>query len=81
MRKLRALLALLGLAVIVAGMPALLIAAAPIGAISITWTPEGILRALATPDNGTLAFALFKAAHHKRGCSGGVIAGGASVPG
>ena len=60
MRKLRALLALLGLAVIVAGMPALLIAAAPIGAISITWTPEGILRALATPDNGTLAFALFK---------------------
>lgn len=60
MRKLRALLALLGLAVIVGGMPALLIAAAPIGAISITWTPEGILRALATPDNGTLAFALFK---------------------
>lgn len=60
MRKLRALLALLGLAVIVAGMPALLIAAAPIGAISITWTPEGILRALATPDNGTLALALFK---------------------
>jgi hypothetical protein len=59
--KLRGLLALLGLAAIVIGMPALLIAAAPIGAISITWTPEGILRALTTPDNGTLALALFKA--------------------
>jgi hypothetical protein len=59
--KLRGLLALLGLAAILIGMPALLIAAAPLGAISITWTPEGILHALTTPDNGTLALALFKA--------------------
>ena len=41
-------------------MPALLIAAAPIGALSITWTPEGIWQALTTPDNGTIALALFK---------------------
>ncbi|MCB0912525.1 MAG: hypothetical protein KDB60_13000, partial [Propionibacteriaceae bacterium] len=60
MTRLRGLLALLGLAAIVIGMPALLIAAAPIGAISITWTPEGIWQALTTPDNGTLALALFK---------------------
>ena len=58
--KLRGLLALLGLAAIVIGMPALLIAAAPIGVLSITWTPEGIWQALATPDNGTIALALFK---------------------
>ena len=58
--KLRGLLALLGLAAIVVGMPALLIAAAPIGVLSITWTPEGIWQALATPDNGTIALALFK---------------------
>lgn len=60
MTRLRALAALLGLAVIVIGMPALLIAAAPIGAVSITWTPDGIWQALATPDNGTIALALFK---------------------
>ena len=58
--KLRGLLALLGLTAIVLGMPALLIAAAPIGTLSITWTPEGIWQALATPDNGTIALALFK---------------------
>ncbi len=58
--RLRGLLALLGLAAIVVGMPALLIAAAPIGAISITWTPEGIWQALSTPDTGTIALALFK---------------------
>ena len=61
MTRLRGLLALLGLAAIVIGMPALLIAAAPIGAINITLTPEGIWQALTTPDNGTLALALFKA--------------------
>lgn len=60
MTKLRGLLALLGLAAIVIGMPALLIAAAPIGALSITWTPDGIWQALTTPDNGTMALALFK---------------------
>lgn len=60
MTRLRGLAALLGLAVIVIGMPALLIAAAPIGAVSITWTPDGIWQALATPDNGTIALALFK---------------------
>lgn len=58
--RLRGLLALLGLAAIVIGVPALLIAAAPIGAVSVTWTPEGIWRALSTPDNGTIALALFK---------------------
>lgn len=60
MTRLRALAALLGLAAIVIGMPALLIAAAPIGAVSITWTPDGIWQALSTPDNGTIALALFK---------------------
>ncbi len=60
MNRLRGLAALLGLAAIVIGMPALLIAAAPIGAVSITWTPDGIWQALATPDNGTIALALFK---------------------
>jgi hypothetical protein len=60
MTRLRALAALLGLAAIVIGMPALLIAAAPIGAVSITWTPDGIWQALTTPDNGTIALALFK---------------------
>ena len=60
MTRLRGLVALLGLAAIVIGMPALLIAAAPIGAVSITWTPDGIWQALATPDNGTIALALFK---------------------
>ncbi len=60
MTRLRGLAALLGLAAIVIGMPALLIAAAPIGAVSITWTPDGIWHALATPDNGTIALALFK---------------------
>ena len=58
--KLRGLLALVGLAAIVIGMPALLIAAAPIGTLSITWTPEGIWQALTTPDNGTIALTLFK---------------------
>lgn len=60
MTRLRGLAALLGLAAIVIGMPALLITAAPIGAVSITWTPDGIWQALATPDNGTIALALFK---------------------
>lgn len=60
MTRLRGLAALLGLAAIVIGTPALLIAAAPIGAVSITWTPDGIWQALATPDNGTIALALFK---------------------
>lgn len=60
MTRLRGLAALLGLAVIVIGMPALLIAAAPIGAVSITWTPDGIWQALTIPDNGTIALALFK---------------------
>ena len=58
--KLRGLLALLGLAAIVIGVPALLIAAAPLGALSVTWTPEGIWKALSTPDNGTIALGLFK---------------------
>ena len=49
--RLRGLLALLGLAAIVIGVPALLIAAAPIGVLSVTWTPEGIWQALSTPDN------------------------------
>lgn len=60
MTRLRALAALLGLAAIVIGMPALLIAGAPIGAVSITWTPDGIWQALTTPDNGAIALALFK---------------------
>lgn len=60
MTRLRGLAALLGLAAIVVGMPALLIAAAPIGGVSITWTPDGIWQALSTPDNGTIALALFK---------------------
>ena len=60
MTRLRGLAALLGLAAIVIGTPALLIAAAPIGALSITWTPDGIWQALTIPDNGTLALALFK---------------------
>ena len=58
--KLRGLLALTGLAAIVIGMPALLIAAAPIGTLSITWTLDGIWQALTTPDNGTIALAVFK---------------------
>lgn len=60
MTRLRGLLALAGLAAIVIGMPALLITAAPIGALSITWTPEGIWQALTTPDNGTIGLAVFK---------------------
>jgi LysM repeat protein len=60
MTRLRGLAALLGLAAIVIGMPALLIAAAPIGAVSVTWTPDGMWQALTTPDNGTIALALFK---------------------
>lgn len=60
MTRLRGLAALLGLAAIVIGTPALLIAAAPIGALSITWTPDGVWQALTIPDNGTLALALFK---------------------
>ena len=60
MTRLRGFAALLGLAAIVIGMPALLTAAAPIGAVSITWTPDGIWQALSTPDNGTIALALFK---------------------
>jgi nucleoid-associated protein YgaU len=61
MTRLRGFAALLGLAAIVIGMPALLIAAAPIGAVSMTWTLDGIWQALTTPDNGTIALALFKA--------------------
>ncbi|MCC6497179.1 MAG: LysM peptidoglycan-binding domain-containing protein [Propionibacteriaceae bacterium] len=58
--KLRGLAALAGLAAIIAGMPALLIASAGIGTLSITPTPAGIWAALTSPDNGTIALTLFR---------------------
>ena len=58
--KLRGLAALAGLAVIIAGMPALLLASAGIGTLSIEPTPAGIWQALTSPDNGTIALVLFR---------------------
>lgn len=54
------ILAMLGLAALLVGMPILLVAAHPIGLPHLTWTWEGLRQALLTPDDGTLAVTLFK---------------------
>lgn len=62
MQRVRGLLALLGLTVLLVGMPILLILANPLGLPHVTWTWDGLRRALLTPDDGTLALTVFKAA-------------------
>ena len=62
MRILKGLLALLGLAGIVAGMPVLLVAVHNLGAPRIGWSWQGLLQALMSPDDGTLMLTLFKVA-------------------
>ncbi|PKQ24850.1 MAG: hypothetical protein CVT65_00575 [Actinobacteria bacterium HGW-Actinobacteria-5] len=62
MRIVKGLLALLGLAGIVAGMPVLLVAVHNLGAPRIGWSWQGLLQALMSPDDGTLMLTLFKVA-------------------
>ena len=62
MTRLRGLLALLGLATILVGLPSLLIAVNHIGAPRFGWTWNGLLQALTSPDDGTLLFTVLKLA-------------------
>lgn len=61
MRIMRGLAAVVALLAIVAGLPALLIAAAPIGLPMIEWSLPGLAAALLSPDDGRLMLTLFKA--------------------
>lgn len=56
----RGLLAVLGLAAILAGLPWLLLAVHHIGSPRLGWTLQGLRDALLSPDDGTLAFTLLK---------------------
>ncbi|MBP8918088.1 MAG: LysM peptidoglycan-binding domain-containing protein [Micropruina sp.] len=58
--KVRGLLAVLGLAAILAGLPWLLLAVHHIGSPRLGWTLQGLRDALLSPDDGTLAFTLLK---------------------
>lgn len=62
MRWIRGLLALVGLAAILVGLPALLIAIHDVGAPRFGWSLQGLLQAVLSPDDGTLALTLFKIA-------------------
>ena len=62
MRWIRGLLALVGLAAILVGLPALLIAIHDVGAPRFGWSLQGLLQAVLSPDDGTLALTLFKLA-------------------
>lgn len=62
MRWIRGLLALVGLTAILVGLPALLIAVHEVGAPRFGWSLEGLLQAVLSPDDGTLALTLFKLA-------------------
>ncbi|PZQ52095.1 MAG: hypothetical protein DI570_24630, partial [Phenylobacterium zucineum] len=62
MRMVKGLLALVGLAGIVVGMPVLLVAVHNLGAPRVGWSWQGLLQALMSPDDGTLMLTLFKAA-------------------
>ena len=62
MTRLRGLLALLGLTIILVGLPSLLIAVNHIGTPRFGWTWNGILQALTSPDDGTLLFTALKLA-------------------
>lgn len=61
-QRARSMMALLCLTVLLVGMPILLIAVDPLGLPHLTWTWDGLRQALLTPDDGTLALTLFKAA-------------------
>ena len=62
MRMVKGLLALVGLAGIVVGMPVLLVAVHNLGAPRIGWSWQGLAQALMSPDDGTLMLTLFKVA-------------------
>ena len=61
-RRIRAVLALLALIGFLTGLPFLLVAVNPIGAPRFTWSWDGLAQALLTPDDGTLALTMIKAA-------------------
>lgn len=61
MKVVRGLAAVAALLAIVAGLPALLIVAAPIGLPTIEWSLPGLTAALLSPDDGRLMLTLFKA--------------------
>lgn len=60
MKIVRGLASVVALLVIVAGMPALLIAAAPIGLPTVEWSLPGLATALLSPDDGRLMLTLIK---------------------
>lgn len=62
MIRLRGLLALLGLAGILIGLPVVLIAVHNLGMPRFGWSWQGLLQALSSPDDGTLALAALKLA-------------------
>ena len=61
-RRLTGILAALGLAAIIIGLPTLLIATADVAAPHLGWTPNGLWQALLAPDDGTLLVTLVKVA-------------------
>lgn len=62
MTRIRGLLALTGMASILIGLPTLLMAVNHLGAPRFGWTWHGLLQALSSPDDGTLALTVLKAA-------------------
>lgn len=62
MTRIRGLLALIGMAGILIGLPTLLMAVNHLGAPRFGWTWQGLLQALSSPDDGTLALTVLKAA-------------------
>ncbi|PKQ22420.1 MAG: hypothetical protein CVT65_13345, partial [Actinobacteria bacterium HGW-Actinobacteria-5] len=61
-RRLTGILAALGLAAIIIGLPTLLIATADVAAPHLGWTPNGLWQALLAPDDGTLLVSFVKVA-------------------
>jgi hypothetical protein len=59
-RRLTGILAAIGLAAIIIGLPALLIATHNVAAPHFGWTPNGLWQALLAPDDGTLLATLVK---------------------
>lgn len=61
-RQIRGVIALLALIGFLTGLPFLLVAVNPIGAPRFAWSWDGLTQALVTPDDGTLALTMIKAA-------------------